>query len=104
MKSSTYYMGNGHSKWGIWNKVQKQFQFGIYEDTPMLAEARLFQKIGEDAKKSRFEVKEINITKYRICEYDEAFTQAEMLEETGYCKNCKLNCPNRGKESHDSTQ
>ena len=102
MKSATYYMGNGHSKWGIWHKVQKEFQFGICEDTPMLAEARLFQKIGEDAKKSRFEVKEINLTKYRICEYDEAFTQAEMLEETGYCKNCKLNCPNRGKESHDS--
>ena len=37
-----------------------------------------------------------------VCEYDEAFTQTEMLEETGYCKNCKLNCPNRGKESHDS--
>ena len=102
MKSATYYMGNGHSKWGIWNKVQKQFQFGIYEDTPMLAEARLFQKIGEDAKKSRFEVKEINFTKDRICKYDEAFTQAEMLEETGYCKNCKLNCPTRRKESHDS--
>ena len=102
MKSSTYYMGNGHSKWGIWNKVQKQFQFGIYEDTPMLAEARLFQKIGEDAKKSRFEVKEINLTKYRVREYDEAFTQAEMLEETGFCKGCKFNCPNRGKESHDS--
>lgn len=33
-----------------------------------------------------------------ICEYDEAFTQAEMLEETGFCKNCKLNCPNKGKE------
>lgn len=32
-----------------------------------------------------------------ICEYDEAFTQAEMLEETGHCKNCKIDCPNRGK-------
>lgn len=32
-----------------------------------------------------------------ICEYDEAFTQAEMLEETGFCKNCKFDCPNRGK-------
>ena len=80
MKSATYYMGNGHSKWGIWNKQKKEFQFGICEDTPMLAEARLFQKIGEDAKKSRFEVKEINFTKDRICKYDEAFTQAEMLE------------------------
>lgn len=34
----------------------------------------------------------------RMCEYDEAFTQAEMLEETGFCKNCKLDCPNKGKE------
>ena len=97
MKASTYYMGNGHSKWGIWNKVQKEFQFGICEDTPMLAEARLFQKIGEDAKKWKFEVKEIYFTSNRICEYDEAFTRAEMLEETGFCKDCKLDCPNRGK-------
>lgn len=97
MKSSTYYMGNGHSKYGIWNKSRKEFQFGICEDTPMLAEARLFQKIGEDAKKWKFEVREINTTYDVVCEYDEAFTQAEMLEETGYCKNCKLDCPNRGK-------
>ena len=102
MKSSTYYMGDGHSKWGIWNKVQKQFQFGICEDTPMLAEARLFQKIGEDARKWRFEAREINTTYDTVCEYDEAFTQAEMLEETGFCKACKIDCPNRGKESHDS--
>lgn len=33
-----------------------------------------------------------------MCEYDEAFTQDEMLEETGFCKDCKLDCPNRGKE------
>ena len=59
MKSSTYYMGNGHSKYGIYNKQKKEFQFGICEDTPMLAEARLFQKIGEDAKKWKFEVKEV---------------------------------------------
>ena len=59
MKFSTYYMGNGHSKWDIWNKQKKEFQFGICEDTPMLAEARLFQKIGEDAKKWKFEVREV---------------------------------------------
>lgn len=52
-------MGDGHSKYGIWNKNKKQFQFGIREDTPMLAEARLFQKIGEDAKKWKFEVREV---------------------------------------------
>ena len=61
MKSSTYYMGNGHSKYGIYNKQKKEFQFGICEDTPMLAEARLFQKIGEDAKKWKFEVREVTI-------------------------------------------
>lgn len=33
----------------------KQFQFGICEDTPMLAEARLYQKIGDDARRYRFE-------------------------------------------------
>ena len=59
MKSSTYYRGNGRSKYGIYNKQKKEFQFGICEDTPMLAEARLFQKIGEDAKKWRFEVREV---------------------------------------------
>ena len=59
MKPSTYYMGNGHSKYGIYNKQKKEFQFGICEDTPMLAEARLFQKIGEDAKKWKFQVREV---------------------------------------------
>lgn len=35
-----------------------------------------------------------------ICSYDEAFTIAEMLEETGLCKKCKLNCPNAGKSEN----
>lgn len=34
-----------------------------------------------------------------MCKYDEAFTQKEMLEETGRYKDCKLDCPNKGKES-----
>ena len=59
MKPSTYYQGNGHSKYGIYNKQKKEFQFEICEDTPMLAEARLFQKIGEDAKKWKFQVREV---------------------------------------------
>ena len=59
MKPSTYYQGNGRSKYGIYNSQKKEFQFGICEDTPMLAEARLFQKIGEDAKKWKFEVREV---------------------------------------------
>jgi hypothetical protein len=59
MKRSTYCMGNGHSKYGIWDTVAKRFVFEVSEDTPMLAEARLFQKIGEDARRWRYKVKEV---------------------------------------------
>lgn len=55
MKLETYYRGVPGKKYGIWNSVAKKFQFGICEDTPMLAEARLYQKLGYDAKKWRFE-------------------------------------------------
>lgn len=57
MKRETYYRGISGQKFGIWNSAKKCFQFGICEDTPMLAEARLYQKIGHDAKKWRFEPK-----------------------------------------------
>ena len=56
MKRDTYYYGAG-MKWGIYNTVSKEFQFGICEDSPMLAEARLFYKIGDDARKYRFEAR-----------------------------------------------
>ena len=59
MKSETYYRGSPGKKYGIWNSQKKEFQFEICEDTPMLAEARLFQKIGNDARKWKFEVKEL---------------------------------------------
>ena len=39
--------GKPGAKYGIYNKQAKKFQFGICEDTPMLAEARLWQKIGD---------------------------------------------------------
>lgn len=51
--------GKPGAKYGIYNKQSKKFQFGICEDTPMLAEARLWQKIGDDARKWRFEVKRL---------------------------------------------
>lgn len=57
MKRDTYYRGVPGEKYGIWNGMKKEFQFGICEDTPMLAEARLFQKIGDDARKWRFEAR-----------------------------------------------
>ena len=59
MKRDTYYLGVPGKKWGIWNAKRKQWQFGICEDTPMLAEARLFQKIGDDARKWRFEPRQL---------------------------------------------
>lgn len=55
MKREIYHHGIPGAKWGIWNTRAKQFQFGICEDTPMLAEARLYQKIGDDARRYRFE-------------------------------------------------
>ena len=55
MKKHEYQHGKPDTKYGIYNTSTKCFQFGISEDTPMLAVARLHQKIGEDAKKWRFE-------------------------------------------------
>lgn len=50
MRRETYQRGLPGAKWGIWNCSRKEFQFDISEDTPMLAVARLYQKIGDDAK------------------------------------------------------
>lgn len=44
-------------KYGIYNTKAKCFQFNISEDSPMLAEARLFYLIGDDARKWRFEAR-----------------------------------------------
>lgn len=59
MKRETYQRWLPGVKWGIWNCQRKCFQFSICEDTPMLAEARLHQKIGDDARKWRFEPRQL---------------------------------------------
>ena len=59
MKTRTYYHGDGTNKWGIFNTVTKCFQFGISEDSPYMAEKKLFQKIGNDARKWRFEARQL---------------------------------------------
>ena len=59
MNRITYMRGKEGKKYGIYSTMTKQFVFGIAEDTPMLAEARLFQKIGDDARKWRFEAREL---------------------------------------------
>ena len=48
-------------RYGIWNTIHKEFQFGISENTPQKAEKKLFQKIGHDARKWRFEIREIKL-------------------------------------------
>lgn len=59
MRYSTYKHGVKGVKWGIWNRKTKRFCYGICEDTPMLAEARLFQVIGDNARKWKFEPKRL---------------------------------------------
>lgn len=45
--------------YGIYNTMKKEFQFGIKEPSKRKAMQRLFNKIGNDARKWRFEVREI---------------------------------------------
>lgn len=45
--------------YGIWNSMKKEFQFGIKENTKKKATAKLFDKIGNDARQWRFEVRKL---------------------------------------------
>lgn len=45
--------------YGIWNSMRKEFQFGICEPSKAKAIDKLFKKIGNDARKWRFEVKRL---------------------------------------------
>lgn len=45
--------------YGIYNTMKKEFQFGIKEDTKKKAFNKLFNKIGYDSYKWRFEVRRI---------------------------------------------
>lgn len=59
MNREEFYRGKRGAKYGIWNREKAVWQFDICEDTPFLAEARLHQKIGDDAKKWRFEARRL---------------------------------------------
>ena len=50
MRKTIYQRGIPNTLWGIWNGQECCFVSGICEDTPMLAVARLFQKLGDAAK------------------------------------------------------
>jgi hypothetical protein len=60
ISNKEYFLGEGDAKYGIRNSKRQQFQFGIVEDTPMLAEAQLFNKIGNDARLWRFKARRIS--------------------------------------------
>lgn len=45
--------------YGVYNRMKKEFQFGICEPSKKKAKNKLFQKIGKDAYKWRFEVRKI---------------------------------------------
>jgi hypothetical protein len=47
------------TNYGIWNTNTKKFVFGICETTPQAAKKKLFDKIGKDAYKWRFEVRKL---------------------------------------------
>ena len=59
MNKELYQRGAPGAKYGVWNTIKREWQVEICEDTPMLAQARLFQKIGEDARKHRFEIRQL---------------------------------------------
>lgn len=59
MKSEEYWCGKPGTQYGIWNDVKKEFQFGICEDTPALAEARLGKQKIRDSHKWRFSVRRL---------------------------------------------
>ena len=54
-----FMFGKRDVKYGVYDSTTKKFKFGICEDSPMLAQARLHYIIGDDAKKWRFQFKPI---------------------------------------------
>ena len=54
-----YFTDQKHKHYGVWNSIKKEFQFGICECTKKKTQQKLYETIGHDAKKYRFEIKEI---------------------------------------------
>ena len=49
--------------YGIYNTIKKKFQFDIYEPSKSKAVKKLFEKIGKDAYKWRFEARKLPETR-----------------------------------------
>lgn len=52
---------NRKKRYGVWNTKKKEFQFGICEPSKTKAREKLFEKIGKDAYKYRFQIKELKL-------------------------------------------
>jgi len=100
-----YYYGRPGKKYGIYNSCAKKFQFGICEDTPFLAYARLTAKIGDNARKWRFEPK--ILPEEKIPKKQTKQPTIAILTDDGnlYCDACGFGlnrgfkfCPNCGRE------
>ena len=52
---------NRKKRYGVWNTKKKEFQFGICEPSKTKARKKLFEKIGKDAYKYRFQIKELKL-------------------------------------------
>ena len=52
---------NSKKRYGVLNTKKKEFQFGICEPSKTKARKKLFEKIGKDAYKYRFQIKELKL-------------------------------------------
>lgn len=58
-KADTYAFGTKGRKFGVWDVRRMCWCFGIQEDTPMLAEARLLHRLGSAFDRDRYSFKEL---------------------------------------------
>ena len=59
MNRNIYYRGLPEKSYGIYDTVSKCFLIGIEEETPMMAVARLYQKLGAAARDKKYEPREL---------------------------------------------
>lgn len=66
MKQETYYHGAPGKRYGVFDPATKSWKYGINEETPMLAMARLYQRMGAEAKRSGCQPRELPKRKVEV--------------------------------------
>ncbi len=59
MNRELFYRGQKGTRWGIWDTARAEWISNIAEDTPMLAQARLYQLWGKKAKAPGLEPRQL---------------------------------------------